>query len=100
MNAEATFTLAELTQAADLVHELIEPTPFYAWPKLHARTGCEVRVKHENHTPTGAFKVRGGLVYMHRLRRQARGTDSDHIPSSWQLSGSEFGDRNVRGAGR
>jgi threonine dehydratase len=69
MNAEATFTLAELTQAADLVHEVIEPTPFYAWPKLHARTGCEVRVKHENHTPTGAFKVRGGLVYMHRLRQ-------------------------------
>ena len=44
------------------------PTPQYAWPLLAARTGCEVWVKHENHTPTGAFKVRGGLVYCDRHR--------------------------------
>jgi threonine dehydratase len=46
------------------------PTPQYAWPLLAKRTGCEVWVKHENHTPTGAFKVRGGLVYMDRLKRE------------------------------
>ena len=39
----------------------MSPTPQYAWPLLAQRAGCEVWVKHENHTPTGAFKVRGGL---------------------------------------
>jgi len=48
------------------------PTPQYAWPLLAARAGCEVWVKHENHTPTGAFKVRGGLVYCDR-RRASKG---------------------------
>jgi len=42
-------------------------TPQYAWPLLAERTGCEVWVKHENHTPIGAFKVRGGLVYLQHL---------------------------------
>jgi threonine dehydratase len=45
------------------------PTPQYAWPKLKVRAGCTVWVKHENHTPTGAFKVRGGLVHLDRLIR-------------------------------
>ena len=45
-------------------------TPQYAWPLLATRSGAEVWVKHENHTPTGAFKVRGGLVYAERLRRE------------------------------
>lgn len=43
-------------------------TPQYAWPLLGQAVGAEVWVKHENHTPTGAFKVRGGLVYADRLR--------------------------------
>jgi threonine dehydratase len=47
----------------------MQPTPQYPWPKLRGRAGCTVWVKHENHTPTGAFKVRGGLVYLDRLRR-------------------------------
>jgi threonine dehydratase len=62
------FTMSELERAAALVHEVMPSTPQYAWPKLEARTGCKVWVKHENHTPTGAFKVRGGIVYMERLR--------------------------------
>jgi threonine dehydratase len=61
------FTLAELDRAADLVYRVMAPTAQYAWPKLRTRTGCTVWVKHENHTPTGAFKVRGGVVYMDRL---------------------------------
>ena len=61
--------LSDIEQAAALIGRLVAPTPQYAWPKLCQRTGCEVWVKHENHTPTGAFKVRGGLVYMDRLRR-------------------------------
>lgn len=43
------------------------PTPQYPWPLLQARLGTRVWVKHENHTPTGAFKVRGGLVFFQRL---------------------------------
>ena len=66
--AEAMATLEELERAAELVHKVVSPTPQYAWPKLARRAGCEVWVKHENHTPTGAFKVRGGLVYFDRLR--------------------------------
>jgi threonine dehydratase len=62
-------SLDELEQAAQLVHASVAPTPQYPWPKLRPRTGCSVWVKHENHTPTGAFKVRGGLVYLERLRR-------------------------------
>ncbi len=62
-------TLDELEQAATLVHRTVQPTPQYAWPQLKQRAGCTVWVKHENHTPTGAFKVRGGLVYLDRLKR-------------------------------
>jgi threonine dehydratase len=66
--------MTDLEQAAKLVHEVLAPTPQFAWPKLRLRAGCTVWVKHENHTPTGAFKVRGGLVYLDRLRRSAPGT--------------------------
>lgn len=64
------FTLSDLEAAAGLVHAAMLPTPQYAWPLLAQRAGCEVWLKHENHTPTGAFKVRGGLVYLDRLRRE------------------------------
>ena len=61
--------MAELERATALVRRVMPPTPQYAWPKLKLRAGCTVWVKHENHTPTGAFKVRGGLVYLDRLHR-------------------------------
>ena len=62
-------SLTEIEDAARTVYASMPPTAQYAWPLLAIRTGCEVWVKHENHTPTGAFKVRGGLVYMDRLKR-------------------------------
>jgi len=62
------FTLSELESTLPLVREMVPPTPQYAWPLLARRAGCELWVKHENHTPTGAFKIRGGLVYMHELK--------------------------------
>ncbi|WP_338144392.1 threonine dehydratase [Neoroseomonas marina] len=68
--ASPMFTLEELEAAARLVHRTFAATPQLAWPLLSARSGAEVWVKHENHTPTGAFKVRGGLVYMERLKRE------------------------------
>jgi threonine dehydratase len=64
------FTLSELEAAARVVYAAMPPTPQYAWPLLAARCGCEVWVKHENHTPTGAFKLRGGLVYVERMKRE------------------------------
>ena len=67
------FDLPALEDAARIVHAVFPPTPQYAWPLLAARTGAEVWVKHENHTPTGAFKVRGGLVYFDRLARERPG---------------------------
>jgi threonine dehydratase len=63
------FTLSELEAVIPIVRAAVPPTPQYAWPLLQARTGVTVVVKHENHTPTGAFKVRGGLVYVERLKR-------------------------------
>lgn len=62
-------TLAEIEAAAAIVHAAMLPTPQLSWPLLNARAGCEVWVKHENHTPLGAFKVRGGLVFFDALRR-------------------------------
>ena len=64
-------SLNEIEAAAALVHAAMPPTAQYAWPLLSRRTGCETWVKHENHTPTGAFKVRGGLVYMDGLKRRS-----------------------------
>ena len=61
------FTLLELRQTADLVHRHMPATPQYAWPLLAQRLGCTVWVKHENHSPVGAFKLRGGLAYMDAL---------------------------------
>lgn len=60
-------TLDEIESAADVVYEAIPPTPQYCWPLLSASLGAEVWVKHENHTPVGSFKIRGGLVYLHHL---------------------------------
>ncbi|HEY6169700.1 MAG TPA: pyridoxal-phosphate dependent enzyme, partial [Verrucomicrobiae bacterium] len=64
------FTRAEFDEAAALVYRVLAPTPQIHWPLLSRRAACEVWVKHENHNPTGAFKVRGGLVYLDDLKRR------------------------------
>jgi threonine dehydratase len=64
------FSLDDLDRAAGVVRSVMPPTPQYAWPLLRQRFGVEVVVKHENHTPIGAFKVRGGLTYVERLNRE------------------------------
>lgn len=63
------FTRPALDAATLLVRAVLPPTPQIDWPLLAARTGAQVWVKHENHLPTGAFKVRGGLVFMDHVRR-------------------------------
>ena len=64
------FDLTELESAQTIVHAAMRPTPAHVWPLLSERLGANVTVKHENHTPTGAFKVRGGLIYLDRLKRE------------------------------
>jgi len=64
------FSLDELASASTVVYRTMPATPQYRWPLLGQLAGAQVWVKHENHTPTGAFKVRGGLVYADRLRTQ------------------------------
>jgi len=61
--------LKQLEHAASIVYETMAPTPQYAWPLLKAQLGAEIWIKHENHTPTGAFKIRGGLTYFHDLAK-------------------------------
>jgi threonine dehydratase len=64
------FDLKQLERAQATVGVAMPPTPAYAWPLLSERLGATAIVKHENHTPTGAFKVRGGLVYVDALTRE------------------------------
>jgi threonine dehydratase len=63
-------TAAEFDAVQRTVYAAMPATPQYAWPLLAQALGAEVWVKHENHTPLGAFKVRGGLVYMQALRER------------------------------
>jgi threonine dehydratase len=64
-------SLAEIDAAAALIRDAVPPTPAYRWPLLCERLGVELVLKHENHTPVGAFKVRGGLTYVDAVRRRA-----------------------------
>jgi len=61
------FSANEIETAQRIVYAAMPPTPQYSWPLLRERLGAEVWVKHENHTPLGAFKLRGGLVYLQGL---------------------------------
>lgn len=60
-------SLTEIEQASEIVYEVMQASPQLSWPLLNERCTAEVWVKHENHNPTGAFKVRGGLIYVKRL---------------------------------
>ena len=63
-------TRAEIEAIAPLIDAAVPPTPHYSWPLLNARVGAELWVKHENHTALGAFKIRGAVAYMRRLRER------------------------------
>jgi threonine dehydratase len=68
------FDLGQLERAHEVVGAAVPPTPAHSWPLLAQRLGTTIVVKHENHTPTSAFKVRGGLVYLDRLKRERPNT--------------------------
>lgn len=63
------FNINTLENATKLVHNFMQPTPQYSWPLLNEYMGHEIWVKHENHAPTGAFKVRGGIIYLNELAK-------------------------------
>lgn len=67
-------SLQEIEDAAKLVHEQVPPTPQHRWPLIEEALGTETWLKHENHTALGAFKIRGSIVYMHRLVERERPT--------------------------
>src|SRR4051812_50088738 len=88
------FTRDELEAAVPVVGSFVPPTPAYAWPLLAQRTGAEVIVKHENHTPTGSFMARGALTYVDALRRAGRmpaglgaATPGKHSPALARAAG-------------
>lgn len=66
-------TRSEIEQAQRLVYERMTPTPQYTWPLLNQRLGTEAWLKHENHSPVGAFKLRGALVYIDWLKASQPG---------------------------
>lgn len=65
------FSLAELRDAADFVHQYVMPTPTIQWPLLDHATGLSLYVKHENHTRLGAFKIRGGLTFCRHIGKRS-----------------------------
>ncbi|MDA7417039.1 threonine dehydratase [Xenophilus arseniciresistens] len=74
------FTPDEIADAQRIVYAAMPPTPQYAWPQLAQVLGGELWLKHENHTPVGAFKIRGGLTYFDTLVRQR--PDVRHVVSA------------------
>jgi threonine dehydratase len=70
MSESGSFSLVAMDEAAARVHAVMPPTPQQHWPLLSEHVGAEVWVKHENHTPVGAFKVRGGINYVYGLVRR------------------------------
>ena len=65
-------TVDEVKEATLLIYNHIPPTPQYSWLLLNQALGCEVWLKHENHTPVGAFKIRGGLIYCSELAKDKK----------------------------
>jgi threonine dehydratase len=66
-------TLSQIQDAQATVYRYMPPTPQYTWPLINQRLGTEAWIKHENHTPVGAFKLRGALVYMEWLKQTQPG---------------------------
>ena len=89
------FSLAAIEDAAARVHRAMPPTAQYAWPLLAARVGAEIWVKHENHTPVGAFKVRGGILHMADLAKARPG-----LPGVIAATRGNHGQSIAFGAGR
>ncbi|MEZ0306347.1 MAG: threonine dehydratase [Ramlibacter sp.] len=85
------FQRDEIEAAQKTVYAVMPPTPQYAWPLLRDRLGMKVWVKHENHTPAGAFKVRGGLTYFSALSQASKGETTGVITATRGNHGQSVG---------
>ncbi len=90
------FSKSDYESAREIVYQHMAPTLQYNWPLISQVTGCETWVKHENHTPIGAFKVRGGIVHMQRRKAAGqtngvitatRGNHGQSIPFGGRIAG-------------
>lgn len=90
------FTQGEFDAASAIVYEHLKPTLQHNWPLLAEELGCELWLKHENQTPLGAFKVRGGLVHMRRRKQAGKlngvitastGNHGQSIPNAARIEG-------------
>jgi threonine dehydratase len=93
-------TYADILAAAPVVRTYLKPTPLYEWPALSRLLGCRYFLKHENHTPTTAFKVRGGIYLVSRLpdeqkRRGILGCTTGNHGQSLAYASRLFGVRCV-----
>jgi threonine dehydratase len=93
-------TYNDVLAAAPVVHRFMRPTPLYEWPALSQMLGFRFILKHENHTPTTAFKVRGGLNLVSRLsdeqkRRGIIGCTTGNHGQSLAFAARRFGVRCV-----
>jgi len=61
-------SLDQVREAQAVLYQFMQPTPQFSWPLLNERLGTETWIKHENHPPVGAFKIRGALIYIHWLK--------------------------------
>lgn len=61
--------LTQIRDAQEIIYRHMRPTPQHSWPLINQRLGTEAWIKHENHTPVGAFKLRGALVYIDWLKQ-------------------------------
>jgi threonine dehydratase len=91
---------ADVVAAAPVVHWYVKPTPLYEWPALSRLLGCRYYLKQENHTPTTAFKVRGGFYLVSRLsaeekRRGVLGCTTGNHGQSLAYASKLFGVRCV-----
>src|SRR6476646_5428938 len=66
-------SLDEIRDSQKLIYELLQPTPQISWPLLNQLLGAQIWVKHENHTPIGAFKARTAVVYAAELFKTSTG---------------------------
>jgi threonine dehydratase len=97
--ARPELSLSQLEEAARVVLRYMVATPQYCWPLLSQRLGCEIWVKHENHTPVGAFKVRGGIYYLnqqqHNLQKMLVAATRGNHGQSLAFAAKLFGFRVV-----
>ena len=86
MNHESPVSFEDLVAARPRVYERLTPTPLLRHPLLDEWLGCQVWVKHENHLPTGSFKVRGGVNLVAQLTadERRRGVVSASASRSWR----------------